>query len=327
MRVLVTGGAGFIGAHLMKYMLENTDWSLICVDKLSYASKGWSRLKSLEIYDNPRLQTITWDLCKPFTDGVLRQLADVNLIIHMAAETHVDKSIQDPVDVISNNVKSTVTLLEYARTLPNLKMFQYFSTDEVFGPAPHGTNYQEWDRHRPTNPYSASKSASENICLAYQNTYKIPLLITNLMNAYGKAQHAEKFIPLIIKKLRDGEEIVIHTEPDGVTPGSRYYINVSNICSAIMFILKHGEVGDKYNIRGEEEIDNLTMVLKIADIMEKTPKYRLVDTHVSRPGHDNRYALDGSKLKDMGWKHEGNFDVNLRETVEWTLQNPLWLED
>lgn len=326
MHVLITGAAGFIGSHLIEYILRLTTWTIVCVDKLSYASKGWSRIKDLGLFSNSRLKYFTWNLETPFSEGLIEELGDVNLIIHMAAETHVDRSIIDPVGVIRNNIMSTVNMLEYARTLKHLKMFQYFSTDEVFGPAPIGTAYKEWDRHNPTNPYSASKAASEDICLAYQNTYKVPLIVTNMMNAYGILQHQEKFIILLINKILKEEEVIIHTELNGKTPGSRFYIHVSNICSAVFFILNNGTPGEKYNITGECEVNNLAMAQKVADIIGKPLKYKLVHTHVSRPGHDTRYALDGSKLHEMGWKHEHNFDELLEQTVKWTLDHPEWLK-
>lgn len=326
MKVLVTGGAGFIGSHLIEHVIRTTTWHVICVDKLSYASKAWSRLKDSDVYFSQRLKCITWDLEQPFSDGLIREIGDVNLIIHMAAETHVDRSISDPVGTIRNNVMSTVHLLEYARSLKNLRMFQYFSTDEIYGPAPHGTDYKEWDPHHPTNPYSASKAASEDICISYQNTYRLPILITNLMNVFGERQHVEKFVPLVIKKVLADETVDIHTEQDGKTPGSRFYIHARNVASAVLFILEHGVPGEKYNITGEREVDNLTMAKTIASIMGKELKYNLINFHESRPGHDTRYSLDGNKLFEMGWHLPVDFDHSLEKTVKWTLDHPEWLE-
>lgn len=327
MKVLITGGAGFIGSHLIEHIIRTTKWEVICIDKLSYSSKGWSRLQDSGMFSNPRVRCITWDLEHPFSDGIVRELGDIDIIIHMAAETHVDKSIASPVDCIRNNVMSTTYLLEYARTLTNLKIFQYFSTDEIFGPAPNGVNYKEWDPHRPTNPYSASKAASEDICLAYQNTYKLPILITNLMNVFAERQYIEKFVPKVIKKVLNDEVVDIHTEPDGVTPGSRFYIHARNVAAAVLFILEKGKPGEKYNITGEREVNNLEMAQKIADIIGKPLKYNLVDFHESRPGHDTRYALDGTKLFEMGWSLPLTFDQSLEKTVRWTLVHPEWLEE
>jgi dTDP-glucose 4,6-dehydratase len=326
-RVLITGGAGFIGSHVIEHLIRTTTWEIVCVDKLSYSSKGWARVKDSGVFYMPRLHCLTWDLTTPFSEGLRQEIGDINIIIHMAAETHVDKSIADPVGCIQNNVMSTVYLLEYARTLSNLRVFQYFSTDEVYGPAPNGTNYKEWDRHRPTNPYSASKAASEDICLSYENTYKIPVIITNLMNVYGERQYVEKFIPLVMKKILKGETVSIHTEPDGKTPGSRFYIHARNVAAAVLFILSHGTPGEKYNITGEKEVDNLEMAQKIALAMDKELKYQLVDFHSDRPGHDTRYSLDGSKLFQMGWHLPVNLDASLAKTVHWTLQHPQWLDE
>jgi dTDP-glucose 4,6-dehydratase len=207
-----------------------------------------------------------------------------------------------------------------------LEKFQYFSTDEVYGPAPYGVNYKEWDRHRPTNPYSASKSASEDICISYHNTYNIPLIVTNLMNVYGERQYVEKFIPLVISKISKDEIVDIHTESDGITPGSRFYIHARNVASAVLFILKNAEIGEKYNITGEKEVDNLTLAQTIAKIIDKPLLYRLVNGVEMRPGHDIRYSLDGSKLFAMGWKPPVTFDQSLEKTVKWTLEHPEWLE-
>jgi len=327
MRVLLTGGAGFIGSHIIEHIIRKTKWEIICVDKLSYSSKGWSRLSDSGMYTNPRVRCITWDLGTPFSEGLIQELGEIDIIIHMAAETHVDKSIAYPVECIRNNVMSTTYLLEYARTLKSLKIFQYFSTDEIFGPAPHGVNYKEWDPHRPTNPYSASKAASEDICLAYQNTYKLPVLITNLMNVFGERQFVEKFVPLLIKKVLNDEIVDIHTEPDGVTPGSRFYIHARNVAAAVLFILENGQPGEKYNITGEKEVNNLEMAQKVAAIIGKPLKYNLVSCHESRPGHDTRYALDGTKLFEMGWRLPITFDQSLEKTVKWTLAHPEWLEE
>jgi dTDP-glucose 4,6-dehydratase len=246
----------------------------------------------------------------------------------MAAETHVDNSISYPVEFINNNVKSTVNMLEYARSIKDtLDIFFYFSTDEVFGSAPDGVSYKEWDTHHPTNPYSASKSASEMLCLGYENTYKIPLMIVNVMNAFGERQHVEKFIPKVIKKILNDETVYIHSYPDKIRAGSRFYIHGRNIAAAVLFLIQHGTLGEKYNVVGEKEVDNLEMAQLIASIIGKPLKYEMVDFHSTRPGHDHRYALDGTKLFEMGWKLPLTFEESLRKTVEWTLENKKWLEE
>jgi dTDP-glucose 4,6-dehydratase len=245
----------------------------------------------------------------------------------MAAETHVDNSILDPKNVITNNISSTLNLLEWVREIKDLEIFFYFSTDEVFGPAPVGTLYKEWDRHRPTNPYSASKSAAENICIAYENTYNIPLMIVNVMNAFGERQHVEKFIPMCVKKILNDELIYIHSYPDKITPGTRFYIHSQNIASAVLFLINNGKIGEKYNISGEKEVSNFEIAQLISKFIGKDLKYEMIDFHSTRPGHDIRYGLDGNKLYELGWNPKFNFEKSLEKTVKWTLENLEWLEE
>ena len=328
--ILVTGGCGFIGHHFVEHLCINTNWNIIILDKLSYASMGFERLRDTEIFTtyNNRVKVFTVDLILPLSDGLIKEIGDINFIIHMAAETHVDNSIKDPELFIDNNIKSTFNLLEYARNyLQNLETFFYFSTDEVFGPALGDTLYKEWDRHKPTNPYSASKSAAEQICIAYENTYKTPIMIVNVMNAFGERQHVEKFIPLCIKKILNNEKIYIHSYPDKKTSGTRFYIHGRNIAAAVLFLIKNGEIGEKYNISGEKEVSNLEMAQMVAKYTGKELNYEMVDFHTTRPGHDLRYGLDGSKLFDMGFKLPVNFEESIRKTVEWTLENQKWLEE
>lgn len=326
MQIVITGGCGFIGHHFVEHIFRNTDWNIVVLDKLSYASNGFERLRDTEVLNSPRVKVFTNDLINPLPEGIIKEIGEVDYIVHMAAETHVDNSITDPRLFIRNNVDSTLNMLEYARSLPNLKMFFYFSTDEVFGPALGDTMYKEWDRHRPTNPYSASKSAAEQMCVAWENTYKIPLMTVNVMNAFGERQHVEKFIPLCIKKMLNNEKIYIHSYPDKVTAGTRFYIHGRNIAAAVLFLITNGTIGEKYNISGEREVSNLEMAQMIANFMGKELDYEMVDFHSSRPGHDLRYGLDGNKLFDMGFKLPVNFEQSLKGTVMWTLENQKWLE-
>ena len=326
--ILITGGCGFIGHHFVEHVFINTDWNIIVIDKLSYASNGFERLRDTEILDTERIKVFTCDLILPLSDGIIKEIGNIDYIVHMAAETHVDNSIKDPKLFLDNNIQSTYNLLEYARNhLPKLKTFFYFSTDEVFGPALNGKLFKEWDRHKPTNPYSASKSAAEQICIAYENTYNIPLMIVNVMNAFGERQHVEKFIPLCIKKIMNNEKIFIHSYPDKKTSGTRFYIHGRNIASAVLFLIKNGKQGEKYNISGEREVSNLEMAQMIAKFMNKELIYEMVDFHSTRPGHDLRYGLDGSKLFDMGFSLPLNFEKSLQKTVQWTLNNKKWLEE
>ena len=324
MKILVTGGCGFIGHHLVQHLMVNTDWDIVILDKLSYATKGLDRIREMGYLNNDRLRLFTFDLATPLSDGIKREIGEIDIIAHLAAETHVDNSISDPVLFIHNNIMSTTYLLEYARTLKTLKHFLYFSTDEVYGPAFDDCLYSESDRHNPKNPYSASKAGAEHICVAYENTYKIPVIIVNAMNVIGERQLCEKFIPLAIGKILRGEELYIHCYKD-MSPGSRFYIHARNVADAVLFILNNGTVGETYNIAGEKEVDNLELVTSIGNILGKEVKYHMVDFHSGRPGHDLRYGLDGSKLAKLGWTPPKTFRNSLEKTVLWSMNNRVWV--
>lgn len=319
-RVIVTGGCGFIGHHMVEHIKRNTNWEVVVIDYLSYASGGVARLDD----SGAEYKLFTHNLLLPVSIGIKKEIGEVDYIIHMAAETHVDNSIRDPVMVIQNNIMSTVHMLEYAREL-KVKRFVYFSTDEVYGPALGSTLFKENDAHRPTNPYSASKSAGESICVSYANTYGIPFNIVNVMNAFGERQHTEKFIPKCINDILAGNTVQIHSYPDKIRSGTRFYIHCRNISDAVLFIINNGGVNERYNIEGEREVSNLEIAQIIAEVIGKELKYEMVDFHSDRPGHDLRYGLDGTKLRELGWSQVHNFDTSLRNTIRWTLNNPKWL--
>ena len=325
--ILITGGCGFIGHHFVEHVFRKTNWNIAIIDKLSYASNGLERLRDIGILGNPRVRIFTVDLINPISEGVTKELGAVNYIVHMAAETHIDNSIKSPVQVIHNNVMSTVNILEYARTCITLERFFYFSTDEVYGCAPEGVAYKETDRHNPTNPYSSSKSAGEQFCVAYENTYKIPIIMVNVMNAFGERQHVEKFIPKCIKYILEDKVIPIHSDENCSKSGTRFYIHARNIASAVLFLIKNGNLGELYHITGEREVSNLEMAQFIADVLGKELKYELVNFHSERPGHDLRYSLDGTKLFSKGWNLPVNFEQSLKNTIQWTLEHMKWLEE
>ena len=325
--VLITGGCGFIGHHFVEHIFTKTDWNIIVLDKLTYASHGLERLRNTDTLDSKRVKIFTYDLSHPLSIGLKKELGDVNYIVHMAADTHVDNSISTPVPFIKNNIMSSVHMLEYARTLSNLEIFFYFSTDEVYGPALGNKLFEEDERHNPTNPYSASKSGAEQICVAYHNTYDVPVMRINVMNAMGERQHVEKFIPKVIKKVLNNELVEIHSYPDKKTSGTRYYIHARNIAAGVLFLLENGTIGESYNLTGEKEVSNLEMAQIIADTIGKPLKYEMVDFHSDRPGHDLRYGLDGTKMKNMGWSLPIDFETSLRNTVKWTVKNQEWLNE
>ncbi len=335
-KVILTGSNGFVGHHVLDHILRNTDWEIYCIDQLSYSSFGLKRLRETAAITNPRVNFFSFDLCSKIPLGLAEEIKDVDYILHIAAESHVDNSISDPSTFIQNNVSSTVNLLEFCRThAKNLKKFIYFSTDEVFGYAPEGVAYKEGDRYNCGNPYSASKAAAECICQSYANTYRLPIIITNTMNIIGERQHSEKFVPKVIGSILKEETIMVHSYPDKKKSGSRYYIHARNVSDAFIFILenatefldgKDASLG-KYNIVGTKEVSNLDIVKMIGDSMNIKPKYEMVDFHSDRPGHDLRYSLDGSKLEKLGWKPPIDFANSLKKTVLWNLKNKHWLEE
>ena len=331
-RVLLTGIDGFIGHHIAEGILKNTDWKVIGLSKIDTAST-LHRLQDIEFWSAKyagRVEFVYHDLRAPLNPYVANRIGPVNYILHLAASTHVDRSIEYPMEFVQDNVVGTCNLLDYARTLDGLELFAYFSTDEVFGPAPEGVAYKEWDRYMSSNPYAASKAGGEELAYSYYNTYGLPVVITHTMNVFGERQHPEKFFPKVINAARQGEKIFIHSNPERTKAGSRFYVHARNVCAAMLFLIAQHEkgakiIGDKFNIVGEREMNNLTLAQFIAKVVGKELKYDLVDFHSSRPGHDLRYALDGTKLKDMGYAHPKTFEESLTKTVEWYVEHPEWL--
>ena len=333
-KIILTGSNGFVGHHVLDHILRNTDWHIYCIDKLSYSSSGLKRLKEISALTNPRVDFFSFDLSQELSEGLIDEIKDVNYVLHIAAESHVDNSIEDPKNFIKNNVDSTINILDFCRNhCKNLEKFLYFSTDEVFGNAAEGFSYKEGDRHNCGNPYSASKSASESICESYCNTYNLPIIITNTMNIIGERQHQEKFIPKVIKSIRDNEKIFVHSYPNEEKSGSRFYIHARNVADAFIFILQNSQEKldskdaslGRYNIVGVKEVSNLEVVKIISKIMNKKADYELTDFHSSRPAHDLRYALNGDKLSKLGWEPPVDLEGSLQKTVNWSLKNPQWL--
>lgn len=340
-KILITGGCGFAGHHVVEHFLKNTDMDIIIWDKLTYASSGLDRVRDINAYNDKRVTFFSVDFTRPISNGILRENKDVNYILHMGAETHVDNSITDPGPFVYSNVVGTYNMLEFTKKCDKLKAFVYFSTDEVYGPAlpldedapvsdgyylTHDYVYREWDRYNATNPYSATKAGAEQLTLAYMNTYKFPGFIVNCMNLFGERQHPEKFIPLCINRILTGEKIFIHGTADKKSSGSRFYIHCRNMASAVHFLFDKFDTRDKYNIVGEKEISNLKLAQTIADIIGKPLNHEIVDFHSTRPGHDLRYGLDDTKLKMLGFKVPVTVEQSLEKTVKWTLENEKWLK-
>jgi dTDP-glucose 4,6-dehydratase len=342
MRLLITGGCGFLGHHLVEHFLKTTDAEIVVLDKLSYASAGFDRLRDIEAYDDRRVRVLGCDLARPLPEGVVHEIGEVDYIIHAAAETHVDNSIVDPLPFLQSNVIGTHHLLWWARALKGLRRIFLVSTDEVYGPADWDSpGNVETDMFRPANPYAAAKAGGEAVGMAYANTYKLPITIVNTMNLYGERQGAEKYIPMVIRRALSGEKVLIHADPSKTRSGTRFYIHCRNYASALAFLVRHEEqkraqVGPpaafelpiKIHVAGEREISNLDLAQMIAGFVGKPLNYELVDFHSSRPGHDLRYALDDSKIRAMGWKQPIDIAHSLEKTVRWYLrdENCRWLD-
>lgn len=289
--VLLTGCSGFIGSNVLKYFLKHTDWEFTSLS--SWRHKG----SPFSITPDPRVRVITHDLVGP-----IPELGDFDYIVNMASESHVDRSIADPLNFIENNVSSTLQVLEYARKHIPKTLIQ-FSTDEVYG----ANNHEEWDVLLPSNPYAASKAAQEMIAIAYWKTYKLPIVITNSNNIIGPNQDPEKFVPKIIELIEGGKEVTIHTA-DG-KPGRRHWNPVDNVSDALLYILKMDykkiEPTDRpprFSIPGGEELDNLEMAQLIAKLVGKKLRYKLVDAESIRPGYDEFYAETDGALTTLGYK-------------------------
>lgn len=333
-RVLLTGASGFVGSHVLKHILINTDWFVVC--PTTFTHKGLQDRIRVALDgqedDYKRVKIIRCDFTSPISPITAREFGDIDLVINVASESHVDRSIEEPAQFVINNVSLICHVLDWARN-SNIEKFIQVSTDEVYGPAPDGYAHIEWeDQHLPSNPYSASKAAQEDIAFSYWRTYGVPLIITNTMNIIGETQDPEKYIPMVIKKVLSGEKVSIHGSPNDGRIGSRFYLHARNQADGLLYISNlpaplYGESNTpaRYHIAGEREVDNLEIATLIAKYVGKPLNYEIIDFHSSRPGHDLRYALNQNKITEAGWKMPIPFEESLERTVKWTLKHPEWL--
>lgn len=336
MKILVTGGAGFIGSAVVRHIIANTKDSVVNVDKLTYAGN----LESLEsVENNPRYAFEQVDICDAKALARVFEQHKPDAVMHLAAESHVDRSIDGPAAFIETNIVGTYTLLEAARaylnTLSDEKKaafrFHHISTDEVYGDL-EGTDdlFIETTSYAPSSPYSASKASSDHLVRAWLRTYGLPTIVTNCSNNYGPFHFPEKLIPLMILNALDGKPLPIYGNGQQI----RDWLFVEDHARALYKVVTEGEVGETYNIGGHNEKANIDVVCTICALLEElvpnkpagVAKYEDLITYVKdRPGHDVRYAIDAAKIgRELGWKPQETFESGIRKTVEWYLNNKKW---
>lgn len=334
MKILVTGGAGFIGSAVIRNIIKNTQDEVLNIDKLTYAGN----LESLsEIDTDPRYQFAQVDICDSERLTEIFKIFQPDAVMHLAAESHVDRSIDGPAEFITTNIVGTYTLLEVARKywlqLNEEKKasfkFHHISTDEVYGDLEGTTDlFTETTSYAPSSPYSASKASSDHLVRAWHRTYGLPIVVTNCSNNYGPYHFPEKLIPLVILNALDGKALPIYGKGDQI----RDWLYVEDHAKALYKVVTEGKVGETYNIGGHNEKQNIEVVKTICKILDELkpqnnhqPYETLITFVKDRPGHDLRYAIDASKIaKDLGWKPEETFETGIRKTVEWYLNNLEW---
>ena len=333
MHILVTGGAGFIGTALCKYLLKSTSHSIVNIDKLTYAA---DRITLDTLTQNDRYKFHKADIC----DGVnLASLIDEeqpDAIMHLAAESHVDRSIAGAAEFINTNLVGTYNLLEAARHYyegkgrPDSFRFLHVSTDEVYGSlGDDDPAFTETTPYDPHSPYSASKAGSDHLVRAWHDTYGLPVLITNCSNNYGPHQYPEKFIPVIIRQALAGKEVPVYGQGTNI----RDWLYVEDHADALVTVLENGKPGESYNIGGNTELKNIDLAISLCRMLDElrpdsphAPHENLIKFVVDRPGHDYRYAMDINKIeRELGWSPATTWEDGIRQTVDWYLQNPIFL--
>jgi dTDP-glucose 4,6-dehydratase len=333
MKVIVTGGAGFIGSAVIRYLIKETDAEVVNVDKLTYAAN----LDTLApVADDPRYSFQKLDICN--ADAMLRlfEQEKPTHVMHLAAESHVDRSISGSRAFIETNIIGTYNLLEAARAYwteldgaaKEAFRFHHISTDEVYGSLGAEGLFEETTAYDPSSPYSASKAASDHLAMAWHRTYGLPVVLSNCSNNYGPYQFPEKLIPLMILNGLEGKPLPVYGDGKNI----RDWLHVDDHAAALVTILTRGRLGEGYNVGGRNERTNLEVVHTICDTLDEklstnTPRRELIQFVTDRPGHDMRYAIDATKLEnELGWRAQYNFDTGIQQTIEWYLENRDWWE-
>ncbi|WND03181.1 dTDP-glucose 4,6-dehydratase [Temperatibacter marinus] len=331
MKIIVTGGAGFIGSAVCRYLVSEVKATVINVDKLTYAGNTDS-LKVIENNENYIFEKV--DICDLAELNRIFTQHQPDAVMHLAAESHVDKSITGAEEFIMTNIVGTFKLLEAARSyydaLSGEKKdqfrFLHVSTDEVYGELGAEGLFSEETPYDPSSPYSASKASSDHLALAWRETYGLPVVISNCSNNYGPYHFPEKLIPLVILNAMDGRKLPVYGDGSNV----RDWLYVDDHARALYLILTKGRLGEKYNVGGRNERTNLEVVTTICDILDElipgeSPRRDLIEFVADRPGHDARYAIDATKLEtELGWKAACNFDTGIKKTIQWYLDNEWW---
>ncbi len=332
-KILVTGGAGFIGSAVIRQFINETDCSVVNLDRLTYAGN----LQSLaSIADNPRYHFEKVDICNAGELARVFREQQPDAVMHLAAESHVDRSITGPADFIQTNILGTYILLEAARNYwskldtqrQSTFRFHHISTDEVYGSLGDTGFFTEQTAYEPNSPYSASKASSDHLVRAWHHTYDFPVVTTNCSNNYGPYQFPEKLIPVVILNAVSGKPLPIYGKGDNI----RDWLYVDDHANALRLVLERGKLGETYNIGGWNEKTNLEVVHAICAILDDlhpqgAPHTQLITYVADRPGHDKRYAIDASKIaNDLGWKPQETFETGLRKTIEWYLSNDSWIK-
>ncbi|MFH0814844.1 MAG: dTDP-glucose 4,6-dehydratase [Candidatus Falkowbacteria bacterium] len=317
MKMLVTGGAGFIGSNFIRYVLEKyPDYHVLNLDKLTYAG-NLENLKEVEGY--PNYKFVRGDILN--AELVEHIAKDVDIIVHFAAESHVDRSVLDPFSFVKTNVLGTFTLLEVARKLGN-KRFHHISTDEVFGELALEDSHKAFHEetpYDPKSPYSSSKAASDHLVRAYFRTYGLPITISNCSNNYGSYQFPEKVIPLFVTNLMEGKKVPLYGDGKNV----RDWIHVDDHCSAIDLIIHQGKIGHTYVVGADSEKSNYELTMAILKTMGMAED--MIELVKDRPGHDRRYAVRPHKIKaELGWQPKTDFDAGIKKTIQWYINNEWW---
>ncbi|MEI7555382.1 dTDP-glucose 4,6-dehydratase [Candidatus Chlorohelix sp.] len=313
-KVLITGGAGFIGSNYVRYMLEKyPDYHVVVLDKLTYAG-NLANLADIEQNYGERYTFVKGDIADPV--AVDKAMQDCQYVLNFAAESHVDRSIEQPGQFIMTDVYGTFVLLEAAKKYA-VERFVQISTDEVYGHIPQGSS-KEGDRLETRSPYSASKAGGELMAHAYYVTYGVPVLITRGSNNYGPYQYPEKLIPLFITNVIDNIQVPVYGDGQQI----RDWIYVLDHCSGIDLVLHKGQLGEAYNVGGGNERTNLEITHKVLELTGKP--LDLIKYVKDRPGHDRRYSLDTTKIRQLGWEPQFTFETAMRQTVEWFLKNEEW---